>query len=117
MTDLDSNEEGVGQPVGLTPGWLALLLGWPLIVAGGAIAIVRPYVLAMVNDAQRPPIAVVDVNAIVTSVRGAATDDASTDRGLARANEVVRQLRDEGYLVIDRAYVRAAPPAVVVAPR
>ncbi|HOV56369.1 MAG TPA: hypothetical protein PLN91_00660 [Rhodanobacteraceae bacterium] len=90
-----------------------------LLLLGGVAAYFGNQRLKALEDelALRPRVAIIDTDALITAERGQSKDAAAFDRGFAKANETISRLRDAGFLVIDRQYVKAAPDAIAVPAR
>lgn len=93
---------------------LAALLLWPPLVAVAAAVIVERRAEARLARAlaDRAPIAVVDHFAFVRAAAGAD----GVDAGMREVRRISERLGADGYLVLDRRYVDAAPDALLVRP-
>ncbi|UJJ60573.1 hypothetical protein [Rhodanobacter denitrificans] len=86
----------------------AVVLGWPVVVAAVALRLAGLTGLSE-ELAERPRIAVMDVQAAVqASLRPGSTDKELQD-AVARVQDAARRLRSAGYVVLDTSYVYAFP--------
>lgn len=86
----------------------AVVLGWPVVVA--AVALRLAGVMGLNEElAERPRIAVMDVQAAVQSGLRPGSTDADLRASVARVQDAARRLRSAGYVVLDTSYVYAFP--------
>ncbi|MEY2161673.1 MULTISPECIES: hypothetical protein [unclassified Rhodanobacter] len=85
-----------------------VVLGWPVVVA--AVALRLAGVTGLSEElAERPRIAVLDVQgAVQASLRAGSTDE-DLSAAVARVQGAARRLRSAGYVVLDTSYVYAFP--------
>lgn len=86
----------------------AVVLGWPVIVAGLALRLTG--VIGLSTElAERPRIAVMDIQGAVQASLRAGSTDKDLNAAVARVQDAARRLRAAGYVVLDTSYVYAFP--------
>lgn len=86
----------------------AIVLCWPVVVAGVALRLAG--VIGLSEElAERPRIAVMDVQAAVQAGLRPGSTDADLRASVARVQDAARRLRSAGYVVLDTSYVYAFP--------
>lgn len=86
----------------------AVVLGWPVLVAAAALRLAGVSALGE-EIAERPRIAVMDIQGAVQAGLHAGSSDAELKASVARVQDAARRLRAAGYVVLDTSYVYAFP--------
>jgi len=95
--------------------WFVALV-WPVVVA--LVALRWSGALHLPDElAQRPRIVVMDVQgAVQGEVTRLGGDDAALKAAISHVQGVARDLRSQGYMVLDESYVYAYPQGIEVKP-
>jgi len=106
---------------GWSPAQWAFVVLWPAIASAAFAWIMDTRVLHLdvlrADVAARPPIAVIDVDAAVTSkLGGAQSSNESLDAAQQSVQNAARKLRGAGYIVLDAKNVFAYPKDFEAAP-
>ncbi len=95
--------------------WFVALV-WPVVVA--LVALRWSGALHLPDElAERPRIVVMDVQgAVQAEVTRLGGDDAALKAAISHVQGVARDLRSQGYMVLDESYVYAYPQGIEVEP-